>query len=308
MINKNILITGGLGHIGSLLIPFLLNKGFNLIVLDDLSTQRYCSLFNLPKKGKFRFINADVKTFNFNTIKNKIDVIVNLAALTDAANSFKNKNKLFENNYNITKVITNFAEKNNKKLMAFSSTSVYGTQLNLVDENCDKQELKPQSPYAECKLKEERFLRKRKNLKYIIFRFGTIFGTSSGMRFHTAVNKFCWQSAHNEILTVWKTAIDQKRPYLDIDDAVNAIYLTLKKDLFNNEIYNILTFNKTVREIIDCIKKINKNTKFKLQNNEIMNQLSYEVCNLKSIRSGFRYKGNLESKIKKTLKLFKNNY
>ena len=68
-----------------------------------------------------------------------------------------------------------------------SSTSVYGKQTDLVDENCEEKYLKPQSPYADIKLIEEKMLKKNsKNLKYNTFRFGTISGVSKGIRFHTA--------------------------------------------------------------------------------------------------------------------------
>ena len=62
-----------------------------------------------------------------------------------------------------------------------------------------------------------------KNLKGIILRLGTIFGVSKGMRFHTAVNKFCYQAAFKKPLTIWKTAYDQKRPYLDLQDACAVV-------------------------------------------------------------------------------------
>ena len=62
--------------------------------------------------------------------------------------------------------------------------------------------LKPQSPYAEIKLIEEKLLKKnRKKIKYITFRFGTIAGVSKGMRFHTAINKFCYQAVLNKKIT-----------------------------------------------------------------------------------------------------------
>ena len=78
-------------------------------------------------------------------------------------------------------------------MIHLSSTSVYGTQKKMVDEDCPEEDLKPQSPYAATKLKEERLISKlvkEKSLKAVTFRFGTIFGVSPGMRFHTAVNKF----------------------------------------------------------------------------------------------------------------------
>src|SRR5690242_6751998 len=112
------------------------------------------------------------------------------------------------------------------RLIHLSSTSVYGTQKAVVAEDCTLEELKPQSPYAETKLKEENLIHSlvnRDKLRAIILRFGTIFGASVGMRYHTAVNKFCWQAVMKQPLAIWKSAYDQKRPYLDLADAIRAI-------------------------------------------------------------------------------------
>ena len=60
-----------------------------------------------------------------------------------------------------------------------------------------EKKLTPQSPYAEIKLKEENMLKKQKKISYISLRFGTISGYSEGMRFHTAVNTFCFNAIMN---------------------------------------------------------------------------------------------------------------
>ena len=96
----------------------------------------------------------------------------------------------------------------------------------------------------QTKLKEEDFvgkLSKDKGLKSIHCRFGTIFGVSPGMRFHTAVNKFCWQAVMNQPISVWSTAYDQKRPYLDLLDASRAIAFIIKntKYLTDIQFFNI---------------------------------------------------------------------
>src|ERR1019366_5534152 len=130
-----------------------------------------------------------------------------------------------------------------------SSTSVYGSQAAVVSEDCSEDELKPQSPYAETKLREERLiasLTAGNRLRAISCRLGTIFGASPGMRFHTAVNKFCWQAVMGQPLSVWRTAYNQKRPYLDLSDAVRTIAFIIKKDLFDGRVYNVLTLNATV--------------------------------------------------------------
>ena len=65
-----IVVTGGLGHIGSRLIRKLPLQfsDIEIVIVDNLLTQRYCSLFNLPEKGKYSFIEADVTTVNLEKI------------------------------------------------------------------------------------------------------------------------------------------------------------------------------------------------------------------------------------------------
>jgi len=187
-------------------------------------------------------------------------------------------------------------------LIFLSTTSVYGTQNEIVDENCSEDELKPQSPYAHSKLQSELELQKHnKELNYIILRFGTIAGFSTGMRFHTAVNKFCWQGLMKQPLTVWETAYHQKRPYLDLKDAVNAIAFIIHHDIFNNEIYNILSENATVSEIINYIKQNIKEIDISFVKTEIMNQLSYNVSNENFKSLGFEFQGDINNSIKEII-------
>ena len=189
-----ILITGGLGHIGSYLLENIYKIKIlkKIYIIDNLATNRYFSLFNLSKKGKKIFFYQK-NLADKNALKNfiKVDVVINLASITDAEGSLKIKNKIYKNNLGIFNNVIEYCKKNSSKLIHISSTSVYGEQKGLVDENCTN--LKPKSPYAEIKLIEEKILKKnRKKIKFVSFRFGTISGVSKGMRFHTAINKFCF--------------------------------------------------------------------------------------------------------------------
>jgi nucleoside-diphosphate-sugar epimerase len=304
-----IIVTGALGHIGSLLIRELPNyfPKAEITMIDNLLTQRFVSLYNLPSKGNYKFLDLDIVNCDLNLILKNAHVVIHLAAITDAAGSFDKVQEVEQNNFFATKKIADACLENGVRLISLSSTSVYGTQNEVVDEDCSLQELKPQSPYAQTKLKEEEYILKltaASGLKAVICRFGTIYGESIGMRFHTAVNKFCWQSAMNIPITVWKTAYDQKRPYLDINDAIRSFIFLIDKDLFNGKIYNVLTQNSTVRDIVDTIKYFKPNLEVCFVENKIMNQLSYEVSNNKFKELGFEFSGNLKKEIKKTLKLF----
>ena len=100
-------------------------------------------------------------------------------------------------------------------------------------------------------------------MKYVTFRFGTISGKSKGMRFHTAVNKFCLDVSLNQPITVYKTALFQYRPYLSLKDAFKLFKFTIEKDLFKNDIFNALSENCTVSQIIGKIKRFKKRVKVK---------------------------------------------
>ena len=305
-----IVITGAVGHIGSFLIRDLAIQfpGINIVMVDNMMTQRFPSLFNLPKTGNFKFIEGDVRTLNLYSIFEDADCVIHLAACTDAAGSFDKTVEVEENNDISTLKVANACLETNSKLITLSSTSVYGTQNKIVDEKCGEDELQPQSPYAETKLKEEDLiasLHKNNDLKAVTCRFGTIFGVSPGMRFHTAVNKFCWQASMGIPITVWKTAYDQKRPYLDLYDASKAIMFIIQNDVFDGRIYNILTSNSTVREITDMIKEFVPSLSIDFVENKIMNQLSYEVSCDRFKSLGFNFSGDLRRGISQTISQLK---
>lgn len=305
---KKFIITGALGHIGSYFVRFLAREyeEVEIVMVDNLSSQRFPSLYNLPKGPKYSFIDEDIRELDLKNILNNADFCIHFAAITDAAGSFDNAEQLEANNFECTLKIAKECANYKVKLITLSSTSVYGTQNRVVAEDCTDEELKPQSPYASTKLKEETLIRdlvSKKKLESIILRFGTIYGTSPGMRFHTAVNKFCYQAAFKKPITVWSTAYDQKRPYLDINDASRALVHIINNDIFNGETYNILSNNATVREVTDLIKKYCPGLEISFVSNEIMNQLSYEVSNEKFKDTGFEFEGNMEKRISETLEL-----
>ncbi len=306
------IVAGALGHIGSRLVREIGEwyPNSEIVMIDNLSSERYCSLFNLPKKSKNVFIKGNVCKLNLNEIFVDADVVFQLAAITNAEASLDNASEVEENNYNATKQVALACKDLSVPMVYVSSTSVYGTSSNKVNEDCCNDDLKPQSPYAKTKLAEENLLQtlsRNEGLRMIILRFGTIFGTSSGMRFHTAVNKFCFQASIGEPLTVWRTAYDQLRPYLYLDDAMKAFRLIIDKSIFNNEIFNVLSGNYSVRNIIDAIKIFYPDLEIKIVDSKIMNQLSYEVLYDKFKEIGFRPTKDINKGIKETLKLINLN-
>ena len=260
-----IIITGACGHIGSYLVSNIhkIKKIKEIFLVDNFHSKKYWPIFNLKNKPNFSFYQIDIsKNGSLNIFKN-VDLIIHCASYTNAENSFSIKNEMYKNNINCIKNVVNFCIKKKAKLFHLSSTSVYGKQVKIVHED-DEQFLKPQSPYAEIKLIEEKILQKnKKKLKYMTFRLGTIAGVSKGMRFHTAINKFCLNAGLNKKIEVYKTAYNQYRPYLTLKDLFLTFKICIENDLYNNDIYNVLSGNYSVKQIVNKIKKYKKNVKKK---------------------------------------------
>ncbi len=305
-----VLITGFSGHIGSFILKKLIKekKVKKIFLIDNFENNKINILFTNKNNQKCNFKFGDLS--NKNTLKNfpKVDVVIHLASLTNAVSSINNYKKFFQNNYISFLNIFDYCKKKKAKLLHISSTSVYGSNSKIVDEKC--KELRPQSPYAKVKIAEEKYLKKYGHkIKFITLRFGTIAGVSEGIRFHTAINKFCFNTALNIRIPVWKTAINQYRPYLSLNDAYRAIKSIMIKNIFDRDIYNILSENFTVKQILDLIRNEGYRPKINFTNSKIMNQLSYKVSKTKFERIAVKLNGSIKKDIKQTLNLFKNiNY
>ena len=149
----NLLITGGLGYIGSGLISCLPN---DITVIDNLYTQRYCSLFN--HSSKFTFIEKDFNDITISDLQ-PFDCVIHLAAIVDAANSEQQRDLVEKVNTQDTIAFLYKCNQADTKVIFPSSTSVYGTSNEIVYED-DLSALKPQSVYAQSKMMVENSIQK----------------------------------------------------------------------------------------------------------------------------------------------------
>lgn len=303
----NLLVTGGLGHIGSKLIrDFAERKDLDLIrVFDNLSTQRYCSLFDLPKNKRYQFIEGSINDKNkLKSALQDIDIVIHLAAVTDAPATISKPEITHQVNFEGTKNVLNASMKIDVKSFLFpSTTSVYGEAEGLVDETYE--DYKPSSPYAESKLAAEKIVQNaltENGFHTSVLRMGTIFGKSIGMRFHTAVNKFSYLACMKQPLVVWENAINQRRPYLGLNDSIRAFEFIEKKGK-PGELYNVLTKNYTLQDIIDTIKSFIPDVKINFTKSPILNQKSYIVSNRKILDLGFTFEDSLSESVKESIEL-----
>lgn len=291
-----IVITGALGHVGSKLIREL---DTDILMIDNMRTEAYPSLFNL--KRKHTFIKADIFDLDLASIFQGAEAVIHLAAHADPENSYHIPDLVEHINVDGTRKVAEACIKANIPMIFVSTTSVYGVQEEEVDETCTT--LKPQTPYATSKIKAEKLLSELEGLHYIICRLGTVFGPTPGMRFHTAVNRFCFQAAIGQPITVWTTALNQNRPYLSMSDLTRAIQFILSNKVYTNDIYNVVTVNTTVGDIIGIIKKTIPSLSINYVDSPIMSQLSYTISSKKFRDLGFEFRGDIAKGINETLEL-----
>jgi len=170
---KNILITGGAGYIGSHVVEAFLNKNFNVIVVDNLSTG-YRKLVN----NKAVFFKGDINQFKFIRgiiLKNNIDTIVHLAAKILVEESEKKPKIYYKNNSQGTLNLLRACKNTTVKNFCFSSTAaVYGDKVKMAKESS---KISPKNVYGKTKVKAENYVKSLfKNKNFCILRYFNVVG------------------------------------------------------------------------------------------------------------------------------------
>jgi UDP-glucose 4-epimerase len=157
-------------------------------------------------------------------------------------------------------------------------------------------------PYAQCKLQNESYVLEHLDAgQSLVFLFDTVFGTPPGMRFHTAVNKFCWQAATGVSIEVWTTAMDQTRPYLAGDDAASALSRAAIERILPGRIINAVRCDVTVGDVLEAIRACGRSPRVELIDSPIMSSLSFSARTDAARALGFAFHGDLQSGVRETL-------
>ncbi len=287
--NKNILIIGGAGYVGTEITKYFLDKKIKVTCLDNLI---YRQKFDLKNK-LLNFIKLDItKKRDIQKIKKFYDTVLILAGLVGDPITKKYKSLSIKVNENaIINIINYFNEKKRcNKLFFISTCSNYG----LVKKNIKIKEtapLKPLSFYAKSKVKIEKLLlKKRKNLfKPTIFRFATAFGLSERMRYDLTINQFVLEMYVKGKIEIY----DHKtwRPYCHLKDFARLIYKSFKLDskLTDRQVFNAgsnrnnfnkIQIAKAIKKYINGKIKIVKESKdkrnYKVNFNKLENKLNFK--------------------------------
>ncbi len=305
---KKIIVTGGLGFIGSNLIGLLLKKNYSVINIDKVS---YSSSFYNVKEFKnsknYKFIKCDIKDKELKKIilKYKPNIIFNLAAETHVDRSIDNPKNFIDSNilgvYNLLECFRDFSKKNRTKLIHISTDEVYGDVLK--GRTSENYPYNPSSPYAASKAASDHLVSsyvKTYKIPAIITNCSNNYGPKQHPE--KLIPKLIYNILNNKNLPIYGKGINS-REWIFVEDHCNALYKISKNGKIGN-FYNIgsnkdVTNIKISQNLLKLAKmkfKVGKNVKIKFVKDRPGHDIRYAL-NSKKILKELKWRPETKFKI-----------
>jgi len=253
MSKRKILVTGGCGYIGSVLVPMLLERGYQVRVFDKLYFGEE-PLKNV--RDKIELIPGDVRDFS-PSILDGIDAVIHLGSLSnDPTAAFDPKANRTINYEGTMKLAKACKERGIQKFTFASTCAVYGFHLEgIADESFPTI---PQSDYAKSKLDVDMELPKMADDRFcpVIFRQATVFGFSPRMRWDIVINAFVMHAFKTGRLDVWFGG-EAWRPVVHVKDTAEAHIRAIEAepDRVRGEIFNLVYKNYRILELAHRVRR-----------------------------------------------------
>jgi len=300
---KKIVITGGLGYIGTELCKIY--SGFSwkdkIIVIDN----RFISeRVNQLRMWNIEFIHGDILDKELiNKYCNEADIVHHLAGITDVSRTKNENNRVADDKIKLvaeqgTQNILD-AIHNNSKII-FPSTHVVYEGIEKVKNNIlEDDELKPVLSYSSSKaINEEQIKKSGKN--YIILRLGSVYGYSTDTaRIDIMPNLFSKLASQQGIIKLFSGGRQVKSlvPLIDVARCFKS--MEERNDIFS-ETFNLTKDTVTVKEVAEICKKYSPKVILKETNDEVPN-LGFSLSNKKILNTGFKFLYNLDQSIKEMI-------
>ncbi len=240
------LITGGAGFIGSHLAEQLLNRGYEVTVIDNLSTGNFENIAPLERRIGFRFAIEDIRnTTVMDRLVSECDVIYHLAAAVGVLNIVSSPIDTIETNVGGTEVVLKTARRYRRKVLLASTSEVYGKNEKVPFSEDDDRTLGPTTKsrwsYAASKELDE-FLalayHRAADLPVVIFRLFNTVGARQRGHYGMVVPRFVRWALKDEPIQVYGDGT-QQRCFCNVNDVVQAIIGLGEASNVNGEVFNI---------------------------------------------------------------------
>lgn len=248
-----ILVTGGAGYIGSTLVSTLLEKRYQVTVLDNFMFDQ-TSLNHLCHFENLVIENGDIRDYKkVKSLMSNADIIIPLAALVGAP--LCSKDPFGATSINRDAILSMLKFKSSDQWILMPTTnSAYGTG----DENnfcTEESPLHPISQYAKEKVEVEQELLRHQNV--ISFRLATVFGMSARMRLDLLVNDFCYRAITDGSIVLFESHF--KRNYIHVRDVANTFLHAINNfEAMTGNVYNVglSSANLSKLELCEEIKAV----------------------------------------------------
>ena len=261
---KKIIVTGGLGFIGSNLIDLLIKKNFSVINIDKISySSNFYNLKEYNNSNKYKFIKCNIGERKFKKIlfKYKPICIFNLAAETHVDRSIDNPEHFVQSNivgvYKLLEYFKEYSQKFSSKLIHISTDEVYGDVLK--GRTSEKYSYNPSSPYAASKAASDHLVQSYVRT-YKIPAIITNCSNNYGPKQHPEklIPKLIYNILNNKPLPIYGKGMNS-REWIFVKDHCEALIKIFKKGKIGN-FYNIgsdknLTNLKVCEHLISVAKK-----------------------------------------------------
>jgi len=302
---KKVLVTGGAGYIGSVLVPKLLKKGYQVRVLDLYlyGEDVFDEIKNHPGLKEIRGDLRDPKLVNESLAG--IDAVIHLACISNDPSFELNPNLGKSINYDSFPHLVKISkEKGVKRFVFASSSSVYGIKED--EKVTEDLPLEPLTDYSRFKALCEEILEKERAPGFVtvIFRPATVCGYSPRLRLDLTVNTLTNHAVNNGKIKVFGGT--QKRPNIHIGDVTDLYVNSLEwpKDLIDGEIFNVGYENHKVSDIAEMVRSV-VNPKVKVETTPTDDLRSYHISSEKiKNRLGFEPKRSVKEAVKDLLNAF----
>ena len=299
---KKVLVTGGAGYIGSILVPTLLGKGYEVTVLDTLMFGQ-STLLEQCINPKFKFINGDVRDLNLlKKIVPHFDVIIPLAALVGAPLCKKDEMGTIAINRD---AIININKIRSKQQQVIYPTTNSGYGIGQDGIYCTEETpLNPISLYGTTKSEAEQDLLATDNV--ITFRLATVFGCSPRMRLDLLVNDFTYRAFSQRYIVLFEAHF--KRNFIHIRDVAKAFIHSIENfDSMKNTMYNVGLSSANLSKMELCLEIKKQIPDFFIAESEINkdpDQRNYIVSNDKIEKTGYKPDVDIQTGIAELIKGF----
>ena len=306
MKEKNIVITGGLGFIGSHIVDELI-KDNKVIIIDNKSTGKVENL-KYPNHENITLIEEDLNECDLNKTLNDVDYVFHLAAMASVPLSVDNPIKCNEQNVDTTVKLLDACRNNNvKKIIFSSSAAVYGNNENVPLKETEA--LNPTSPYAASKASCELYLKTfydSYGLNYTILRYFNVFGPKQdkNSQYAAVIPNFISALLEGEQPVIYGDG-EQTRDFVFVKDIVQANISAAETDY--NGIVNVASGEKiTINKLYDVVKETLDSDvdaeHLPERKGDIKHSLA-DVSNIEKINYKIDFK-NFENQLKETVKWF----